>query len=79
MSRLLVAGETIEPAALQEIVEAERAFARTCAEKGIRASFLEYFADDGIAFRPGPVRYKEAVKDSPQPDPQLVTLAWEPQ
>jgi ketosteroid isomerase-like protein len=65
--------------ALSDLVQTERSFARTCGEKGIRASFLEYFADDAIAFFPQPVKYKAAVKDLPAPDPHLVTLEWEPQ
>lgn len=69
-----------KPAALRSLVEAERSFARTCSEKGIRASFLLYFADDGIAFKPEPFRYKEFMKDlPPQPDPMAVSLKWEPQ
>src|SRR5437867_11297490 len=65
---------------LRSLVETERAFAGTCGEKGVRASFLEFFADDGIAFRPEPFRFKEAMKDLPPPsDPLGVTLEWEPQ
>ena len=37
------------------IVEAERAFARAAATKGTRDAFLEFLADDGIIFQPGPV------------------------
>jgi ketosteroid isomerase-like protein len=38
---------------LQALVETERAFARTATVKGLRDSFLEYFADDAIALVPG--------------------------
>lgn len=70
--------ERIFPA-LSSLVDAERAFARVCSEKGIRASFEEFFADDGIAFQPHPVKYKEAVKDRPLPANPLATiLHWEP-
>ena len=64
---------------LSSLVQTERLFARTCGEKGIRASFLEFFADDAIAFLPEPANYKAAVKNRPAPDPRLVTLEWEPQ
>ncbi len=74
-----VDGNQKVPTHLTSLVEAERDFARTCGEKGIRASFLEFFADDGIAFQPHPVRYKEAVKNSPaQQNSPAVTLWWEP-
>lgn len=65
--------------ALRSLVQAERTFARRCGEKGIRASFLEFFADDAIAFVPEPVKYKEAVKNLPPPDPHAISLEWEPQ
>lgn len=65
--------------ALSTLVQTERLFARTCGEKGIRASFLEFFADDAIAFFPEPVKYKAAVKNLPAPDPHLAALEWEPQ
>src|SRR5438093_1511944 len=41
-------------ATLEGLFDAERAFARASTERGIRASFLEYFAADGVDFRPGP-------------------------
>lgn len=67
------------PAGLETLVQTEREFARSCVERGIRSSFLEYFADDAIVFQPHPVKYKEAVKDQPAPaDPLAYTLDWEP-
>jgi ketosteroid isomerase-like protein len=64
---------------LFSLFEAERTFAKRCGEVGIRASFIEFFADDGIAFRPHPVKYKEAVKDRPAPpNPLAYALVWEP-
>lgn len=41
------------------VVEAERSFARTSVQKGIRDSFLEFFADDGVNFTPAPGNGKE--------------------
>lgn len=65
---------------LSSLVQTERSFARTCQGKGIRASFMEFFADNGIAFVPEPLKYKEAVKNLPPPsDPHAVSLEWEPQ
>lgn len=67
------------PAALQGLVEAERAFAKTSVERGVRESFLTYFADDGIAFQPGPVNAKEVYGKLPvltgKPE---VMLEWAP-
>jgi ketosteroid isomerase-like protein len=65
--------------ALSSLVETERAFAKTCEAKGVRASFLQFFADDGIAFFPEPTVYGKAVKGRPAPDPHAVRLQWEPQ
>lgn len=64
---------------LASLVETERSFARTSIEKGIRASFMAFFADDAVVFRPHPVKYKEAMKSVPAPkNPLEVTLQWEP-
>lgn len=65
--------------ALLSLVEAERAFARTSVEKGIRASFIEFFADDGIGFGPHPMKMKEAYLRRPAPATKPpVTLNWQP-
>jgi len=67
------------PPEVLSLIQAERAFARACAERGIRASFTEFFADDGIAFQPQPVKYRESVKNRPAPaNPLAYMLAWEP-
>ena len=74
----LAQNQQISPA-LKALFDAERAFAKRCGEVGIRASFTEFFADDGIAFRPHPVKFKEAVKDRPAPpNPLAFELLWEP-
>ncbi|HEV2911883.1 MAG TPA: DUF4440 domain-containing protein [Pyrinomonadaceae bacterium] len=70
--------ENLTPA-LSSLVEAERSFARTAAEKGVRDSFYEYFADDGINFQPHPVNTRESIRKSPAPATRSpVTLHWEP-
>jgi ketosteroid isomerase-like protein len=63
--------------ALNSMVDTERAFARLSAEKGMRAAFLAYIADDGVGFRPGPVPLKETMRNDPEPSPGL-RLLWEP-
>jgi hypothetical protein len=64
---------------LGSLVEAERAFARTSVQKGIRESFLEFFAEDGINFQPHPVKTREAIlkRLAPATRPPVV-LNWEP-
>jgi ketosteroid isomerase-like protein len=68
-----------ENPALSSLVEAERSFARTSLKIGTRPSFMKFFADDAVVFRPGPVRYKEVMKDVPLPaNPRETSLEWEP-
>src|SRR2546423_493780 len=63
----------------RDLVETERAFARYCVENGIRAAWLEYFADDGIIFQPGPINSKAFyTQRPPQAKPFRGSLNWEP-
>ena len=67
-------------ATLEGLFDAERAFARASTERGIRASFLEYFAADGVDFRPGPGPMRERMLARPVPaDPLALLLDWSPQ
>ncbi len=67
-------------ATLEGLFDAERAFARASTERGIRASFLEYFAADGVDFRPGPGPMRERMLARPAPaDPLALLLDWSPQ
>lgn len=64
---------------LASLVEAERSFARTSVEKGVRESFYQFFAEDGINFQPHPTNTREAIRKEPAPpQPPPVTLNWEP-
>ncbi len=69
-----------EPAsALQAVVETERSFARTSAERGIRESFLAYIAEDGLLFRPGAVNGKKWMLEHPvPPSRKRPLLSWQP-
>ncbi|HEX5708729.1 MAG TPA: nuclear transport factor 2 family protein [Pyrinomonadaceae bacterium] len=62
-------------AELQAVVRTERAFAKTSSEKGTRAAFLVFIADDGVLFRPGPVNGREFLTAQPE---RAGLLAWEP-
>lgn len=65
--------------AVTSLTQAELAFAAMAAEEGVRASFLANFADDGIAFEPGPVRLRETWSARPVPaDPKALRLQWAP-
>jgi ketosteroid isomerase-like protein len=59
----------------QALVEMERAFAKAAAAKGTRDAFIEFLADDGIIFQPGPVNGKKYWTER-QPSKGL--LSWEP-
>jgi len=61
--------------ALRAMVEAERKFFQTGQEKGTRAAFLEFLADDSIVFRPGPLNGKEVWSQRAETGLDLV---WEP-
>jgi ketosteroid isomerase-like protein len=65
---------------LEGLFAAERSFAKASTERGIRASFLEYFAVDGVNFQPGPGSMRERLLAHPSPaDPLALLLDWSPQ
>lgn len=61
---------------LNKLVETEKAFARTAAEKNTKTAFLEFMADDAIGFFPTPKNAKEVWNSRPV-TPAL--LAWTPE
>jgi ketosteroid isomerase-like protein len=68
----------VEPSpteAARAMVEAERNFYETGQEKGTRAAFLAFLADDGVVFRPGPVNGKEVWGARAETGLDLI---WEP-
>ena len=73
------AQETAVNSALQSLVETERAFSRTSAERGTREAFLAFIADDGILFRPTAVNGKEWFSKNPvPPSEKRPLLSWQP-
>jgi len=67
------------PSPFESLVNTERGFAATSLQEGIRASFMRYFADDGVSISPKPHLYKEAALKTPPPaHPLARTLYWEP-
>jgi ketosteroid isomerase-like protein len=71
----LRAAEPSPAEAARAMVAAERKFYETGQEKGTRAAFLAFLADDGVVFRPGPVNGKEAWETRPG---NGLDLIWEP-
>ena len=57
------------------LVEMEHAFAKAAAAKGTRDAFLEFLAEDGIIFQPGPVNGKKFWSER---QPRKGLLSWEP-
>jgi len=58
------------------LVEMEHAFAKAAAAKGTRDAFIEFLADDGIVFQPGPVNGKEFWTGRER---RKGLLSWEPE
>jgi ketosteroid isomerase-like protein len=75
ISALALQQKSVRSSDLDSLVNTERAFSRTAAEKGTRDAFLAFMADDGIVFAPGPVNGKKSWEARPK-RPGLLT--WEP-
>lgn len=68
---------SVPSAAALEIAGQERAFARMCVEKGMRAAFSEFFASDAVDFEPQPARAADSLAKNPDATAPF-TLDWEP-
>ena len=60
--------------AIRTMVDSERNFCVAAKQKGTRAAFLDFFADNAIIFRPGPVNGKEVWRNRTTD----LELIWEP-
>ncbi len=68
-----------KPSSVQELVAAEKAFAKYSVENGMREAFIEFFTDEGINFVPQPVLTREFLKKRPPtPKPLPFILDWTP-
>src|SRR5260370_31801 len=67
--------ESLRTTNRRALVQAEHDFAKAAATKGTRAAFLEFLADDGIIFQPGPVNGKKFWTGRPA---GKGLLSWEP-
>jgi ketosteroid isomerase-like protein len=77
VTALVTAQEPVPPA-LRAMADTELAFAAAARVKGIRDSFLEFFAADAIAFDPGPVSAREQLSARPGVPFAVRELTWEP-
>ncbi len=73
-----VPAQSSVPHDLGTLADTERAFAQAATQKGIRDSFLEYFADDAVAFNPAPISAKERLRSRPSRPFSEYELVWEP-
>lgn len=60
---------------LQMLVETEKAFAKTAGQKGTKAAFLEFLADDGVTFNPTETNGKLFWQNRPE---SVSWLNWSP-
>jgi ketosteroid isomerase-like protein len=67
--------ESVRKQNRRALVQMERDFAKAAATKGTRDAFLEFIADDGILFQPGPVNGKKFWTER---QPRKGLLSWEP-
>ena len=68
-----ILGETLPDPAV--VADAEKRFARTGWDRGIRESFLQFFAEDSIVFAPGPTDARKFYTDYKD---KGRALAWHP-
>ena len=65
--------------ALNRMVEAERAFARAASERGIRAAFLTFLADNAISLQPyGNAKEQWRARPAPPAAARQARLEWAP-
>src|SRR5580765_7016673 len=67
--------ESVRKQNRRALAQMERDFAKAAATKGTRDAFLEFLADDGVLFQPGPVNGKKFWTER---QPRKGLLSWEP-
>jgi ketosteroid isomerase-like protein len=73
-----VTGQDPIPPDLAVMADTEREFARTATVKGWRDAFLDFFADDAIAFAPQVMSAKDRLRKQPSRPFSEMELIWEP-
>jgi hypothetical protein len=68
------------PEEKQKMMDADRAFSKMSAEKGMKNAFLEYIDSNGILLRPNhfPIAGADAIDFLIQIDDAAFTMQWEP-
>lgn len=66
------------PSALAELADAERSFAASARELGVRDAFLKFLAPDAVMFVPDPVIAHEGLINRPSVPFADEPLTWEP-
>jgi ketosteroid isomerase-like protein len=66
------------PSTLQKMADTERAFATRAQQVTVREAFIEFFADESVAFEPSPAPAREGLRKDTRPQPQGFQLLWEP-
>jgi ketosteroid isomerase-like protein len=74
----LVTAQDAIPPELAAMADTEREFARTAKVKGWRDAFLDFFADDAIAFAPQVMPAKDRLRKQPSTPFSEFELLWEP-
>ena len=82
MTMVLVAGWSVTqgevPSSLRDMADTELEFARTAKAKGIRDSFLDFFAPDAIAFTPDVTSARDRLLKQESTPFSVNELLWEP-
>jgi hypothetical protein len=73
---LIPAMQDVIPPALLKMADTERAFARRARETTVRQAFIDFFADESIAFEPDPVPAREALRKRTTPQAPGFELHW---
>jgi ketosteroid isomerase-like protein len=74
----LVTAQGAIPPDLAAMADTEREFAKTATVKGWRDAFLDFFADDAIAFGPEVTPARERLRKQPSTPFSELELVWEP-
>jgi ketosteroid isomerase-like protein len=75
---IAAAAQMTIPPALQKMADTERAFAKRAQEVTVREAFIDFFADESIAFEPDPTPARESLRKQTRPQPAGFQLLWEP-
>ena len=70
-----LAAQAAEQVSAQTLVDSELAFGQAAIDRGTRAAFLEYLADNAVILSPSPSPARSAIESGPSPG---APLRWRP-